>query len=289
MSISIAARLLQMLFQPLRQPLLYGLQQHRHLAIAPSNQHHPLLLRYHRYTEDDVRAAFTKAEIARVAFIRHGHTSPAPIDYERKLTPLGRIQSLLAGSSYGRELYPYFSKALCSPAPRCTETAELFFDSASVALATTSTAEDVVQMPTLQLHKEMYDGTMQPAGSRLFKSIGYAPLRTYLENPVEEDATAAKIVFGEYAQNSLDLLWNAVQTSEDENNETNNKQGGKALTLLFFAHAIYLPAVALEFAMTVGCNHGVDFILDTNTKEAEGFLVRIDTKSASLLHRPYKE
>ena len=276
-------------------------QQNRHLSLLPTQQH-PLLPLPSPLKSDassvatsvTIQTSFLQSNISRIAFIRHGNTSPSPtgIDFERTLTDVGRAQSIAAGASYGvQDLYPYHEKmALCSPAPRCVETAELFL-SASWQELKKRGSEITFQMPPLKLHPQMYDGTMQPEGSRLFRSIGYAPLRTYLDNPIQEDAEAARRVLGEYAHSCLDLLWDA--SSENSAISKVQAKNDRGTTLLVFAHAIYLPAAALGFAMAIGCgndisagNRDVDLILDTNTKEAEGYLVRIDTKTVSLLHRP---
>ncbi|KAL7543951.1 hypothetical protein ACHAXR_013364 [Thalassiosira sp. AJA248-18] len=144
-------------------------------------------------------------------------------------------------------------------------------------------------MPPLRLYSKLYDGTMQPDGSRLFRSIGYAPLRSYLENPNVGDAESARCVLGEYARTSLDIIWDVAANHHHEDNFISKANK----TLLFFAHAIYLPSAALGFAAAIGCGNRstekgetVDLILDTNTEEAEGYCVHIDTQSVSLLHRP---
>lgn len=133
----------------------------------------------------------------------------------------------------------------------------------------------------------MYDGTMQPEGSRLFRSIGYAPLREYLENPNANDANSAKFVLGEYAQTSLDVIWEEVIAEHDSGAAEKSADSKNGETLLFFAHAIYLPSAALGLASAVGCiGEELDVVLDTNTQEAQGFLVHIHDQTVSLLQRP---
>ena len=123
---------------------------------------------------------------------------------------------------------------------------------------------------------------MQPEGSRLFAKIGYAPVRSYLENENLEDAAAARIVLGNYARSSLDIVW----ATTNESNQNVTPDIGIDKTLLFFAHAIYLPSAALCLAAALDCSDGMDLILDTNTKEAEGYCIDIDKENVSLLCRP---
>ncbi|KAL9178352.1 hypothetical protein ACHAXT_001780 [Thalassiosira profunda] len=271
---------------------------------CPSLQH-PLLPLPDRTSESDaiklsaadIQHAFRERSIDRVAFIRHGNTAPAPKDIDRELTELGRAQSRAAGLSYGfGSLCPYYEgAALCSPAGRCVETAQLFLHAAlQLQQLENGAGADTIAMPRLELWHELYDGTMQPEGSRLFKSLGYAPLRVYLENQNKRDRKAAKMVLGGYASDALDAIWDVVRArggegvfDEEQRNiaETKSDEGK---TLLFFGHAVYLPSVALGFASAIGCDDGtaMDLILDTNTKEAEGYCVDVDKQSVSLLCRP---
>ena len=282
--------------------------QNRHIAILPSQQH-PLLplppptvaFDANSVTNTDataitspsaVQEAFLQSHITKVAFIRHGNTAPSPtgVDYDRSLTELGRQQSRIAGSSYGvRELFPYYEKgALCSSAPRCVETAHIFLDASFKTLKDSNKEDRNISMPPLNLQSNMYDGTMQPEGSRLFRSIGYAPLRSYLENTNEDDANAARCVLGGYARLSLDIIWEMVLKHDLDNDKKallRKHKEGIGTTLLIFSHAIYLPSVALGCAMAIGCRE-VDLLLHTNTKEAEGYIVHVDTQSVSLLNRP---
>lgn len=258
------------------------------LRLLPSSQH-PLLplpievadtsSSHVPLAPSEIQASFLESGITKVAFIRHGNTAPASNDFERTLTELGRKQSRAAGASYGIELYPFFNEALCSSAPRCIETANLFLKS----LAETIQQDDEgFVMPKLSLQEIMYDGTMQPEGSRLFSDIGYAPIRSYLENEDPKDAAAAKIVLGNYARSSLDIMWATTK----ESNQNATPDTGINRTLLFFAHAIYLPSAALCLAAALDCSDGMDLILDTNTKEAEGYCIDIDKENVSLLCRP---
>lgn len=235
-------------------------------------------------------SALTAAGIGRVAFIRHGNTAPSPngVDFERQLTNVGREQSRAAGASYGADrLQPFHQLALCSPAPRCVETANIFLDA---ALKNSSSDSIARTAPELDLVAGLYDGTMQPEGSRLFQLIGYAALRDYLENPNEEDRNAALDVLGSYAKVALEGIFNSGGRGTTDKGEVVGAAGNysrKTTTLLFFAHAIYLPSAALGLAEFVGCSQsGIDLVLSTNTKEAEGYVVDLLEKEISLLVRP---
>lgn len=211
------------------------------------------------------------AGISKVAFIRHGNTNKAPIggtDFDRQLTDLGRDQARAAGLSYGVDLHPFYPVALCSPAPRCVETAKIFLDAAGVA-------EEQIKFV---YNQDLYDGTMQPEGSRLFKKIGYAPLRDFYEDSDEDDRRVAHEVLGSYAESSLNAIKEVAHDSEMSINSDDKS------TLLFFAHAVYLPGASLCLASASGCM-GVDLCLDTNTKEAEGYLVDLEKRKCSLLCR----
>lgn len=246
------------------------------IADTSKNNHTPL-------APSEIQTTFLESGISKVAFIRHGNTAPAPIDFERTLTDLGRAQSRAAGASYGIDLYPFCDEALCSSAPRCIETATLFLKSLEETMQQDNHGE--YAMPKLSLQDDLYDGTMQPEGSRLFKKIGYAPVRSYLDNENQDDAEAARIVLGNYARSSLDTMFNAA-TKERNHNATPGVDVCR--TLLFFAHAVYLPSAALCLAAALDCNNGMDLIFDTNTKEAEGYCIDIDVdkENVSLLRRP---
>jgi len=244
----------------------------------------------------DIQNTFRDANIDKVAFIRHGNTAPSAVNYERRLTDLGRSQSQLAGASFGiQKLYTYYEQAaLCSSASRCVETATLFLDSSLELLLegehkTENNGNDTIQMPPIQLHSQLYDGTMQPEGSCLFRSIGYAPLREYLENPNEDDANAARSVLGQYANASLNTIWNVVASHPRYGDKSMFKTDSGCLdkTLPLFAHAVCLPSAALGLAAAIGCGSKcTDLVLDTNTEEAEGYCAHIKTASVSLLHLP---
>ena len=242
---------------PFRRTLL------NHLAFASASFPKPPLNFYPK--------AILSAGVSQVAFIRHGNTNKAPIggtDFDRQLTDLGRDQAKAAGLSYGVDLQPFYPVALCSPAPRCVETAKIFLDAAGVA-------EEQIE---LVYNQDLYDGTMQPEGSRLFKKIGYAPLRNYYEDPDEDDRRVAHEVLGSYGISSLNAI-KEIAYDSGVSNHSDDKS-----TLLFFAHAVYLPAASLCLASASRCmDGGLNLCLDTNTKEAEGYLVDLEKRKCSLL------
>ena len=250
--------------------------------------------------------ALISGGIGRVAFVRHGNTAPSETgaDFDRLLTDLGRDQAQSAGSSYGRDLFEipvggcggsavggggFHPAALCSPAPRCVETANIFLDAAARRGGVTSPAPS---SPLLVMFPDLYDGTMQPEGSRLFREIGYAPLRDYVERPHDDGCggdrrEVARSVLGDYARSALGAI---RKVAEEGTLEADRRPPDTTTTLLLFAHAIYLPAAALGLAEACGCDgggfRGTDLILSTNTKEAEGYLVDVDRQEIHLLQRP---
>lgn len=217
-----------------------------------------------------------EAGISKIAFLRHGKTSPAldGVDFNRQLTAEGQLQADQAGLSFGRhDLPPYFPCVLVSPSPRTIETAEIFLKSAGVV--------DLVKLQRLPI---AYDGTMQPGGHALFKKIGYAPLVNYIDNKdSDSDRKTAQRLLSQYAQNIADVIYEVA----NQNKCTNS--AAKASTLLFVGHAIYLPAAALGIASIVRCdNVSQSLILSSVTREAEGYLVDLDKSSVRYLARPAK-
>ena len=122
-----------------------------------------------------------KATDVRIAYLRHGNTEPNEVDFDRMLTKKGRWQAVAAAKSYGLSLRPFLPTALSSEAPRAVETAKLFL-------------EDAGRDVELVTDRSLYDGTMQPDGSAVFREIGYAPLDFYLKDG------RANAVLGEYAE-----------------------------------------------------------------------------------------
>ena len=220
---------------------------------------------------DAFAATLAHAGIQRVGFLRHGKTAPAENgnDFERQLTDIGREQALEAGASFGKEQRPFFPTILVSPAPRTMETAKLFCKAAG---------EEEYQF---SFPPVLYDGTMQPEGSKLFRKIGYAPLKDYLDAEGENDRQVARIVLGEYAHNVAQVMMESVR------NTPKREIRNDATTLWMVGHAIYLPSAALGVASLLHCDEsGKNVILSTNTVEAEGYLIDALGQSVSYLTRP---
>lgn len=214
----------------------------------------------------NLRLALDTANISKLAFLRHGNTSPSVSgdDFDRVLTDKGRRQARTAGRSYGEKLLPLFSSALISPAPRTMETANIF-------LAEIGCDEFVDAEPV----DALYDGCMQPKGSALFRQLGYAPLRSYLEHQDDQFRQDAVSVLGDYASAAVDAIVDSTAS---------NAPSPEPATSLLVAHAIYLPATALVAASLIGCKD-IDAMLDTNTGEAEGYLIDVPSQTVEYLSR----
>jgi hypothetical protein len=98
------------------------------VLMAAFAQMHRLLPGKPARSYDDFLSIMNKAKISRIAFLRHGKTAPSTggVDFDRLLTDVGRGQATDAGLRFGKDLKPFFSPVLVSPAPRTVETAELF-------------------------------------------------------------------------------------------------------------------------------------------------------------------
>jgi hypothetical protein len=222
---------------------------------------------------DAFRTVCEKAGITRVGFLRHGKTAPKPVgghDFDRLLTDEGRKQAEEAGLSFGRDLKPFYSALIVSPAPRTMETADLFL--------ATAQARDCTLKPV----KSIYDGTMQPKGSALFQKIGYAPLRDYLDSKDAEDRDLSRNLLGMYADTVVKVM---SETVAESSSGTIPREAGT--TLWMVGHAIYLPAAALGVASIVGSSDsGIETILSSNTREAEGYLIDLEDADVTYLARP---
>jgi hypothetical protein len=240
----------------------------------------------------NLHQAIEKANITKLLFLRHGQTAPIPDkgrDYDRVLTDMGRTQANRSGEIFGKNLQPYFSPALVSPAPRAMETAQLFLAASSV--------EEIKLLPI----KSLYDGTLQPKGEPLFQKLGYAPLKDYLENENDQIKNDARLVLGDYAESIIQSIIKTIESSSTPPPPppTTTTENNIEKTLLIVAHAIYLPAAALGVAsLLLGCdNNGssssssslpspsMEIILSTNTKEAEGYLIDPKDHSVRYLSR----
>ena len=221
-----------------------------------------------------------KATDVRIAYLRHGNTEPNEVDFDRMLTKKGRWQAVAAAKSYGLSLRPFLPTALSSEAPRAVETAKLFL-------------EDAGRDVELVTDRSLYDDTMQPEGSAVFREIGYAPLDFYLKDG------RANAVLGDYAETAAARVAATL---------AGFGQCSRRRTLVVVGHvlarcraprrrrdvspsgpstqAIYLPAAALFAAEALGCDQkGRSQILGCDTQEAEGYLVEPDG-AVSLLRRP---
>jgi broad specificity phosphatase PhoE len=217
------------------------------------------------------RSACQKAGVTKIGFLRHGNTSPKPQDghdFDRQLTDLGREQVREAGASFGRNLKPFYATMLVSPAPRTMETAQLFLKS--------SHAEEDCAIKPVQ---GLYDGTMHPEGSVIFQKIGYAALIDYVDTCADKkDKEMIRHLLGLYANAVIDSITNVID-------ETNVVEGND-FTLWMVGHAIYLPAAALGVATQLDCHDdGLNVILSSNTKEAEGYLIDVEKSEAMYLSR----
>ncbi|GAX11085.1 hypothetical protein FisN_9Hh175 [Fistulifera solaris] len=200
------------------------------------------------------------AGVRRIGFLRHGKTLPCINDWERPLSEIGRQQAIEAGQSFGKELEPHHPFLLVSPAPRTVETARLF-------------------CPAASLHpiQSLYDGTIQPGGSAIFRKIGYAPLRDYLENENQQERELMHQLLGAYAR----------ETTTAINNHLKETKSSKDCTLWIVGHAIYLPSAVVGLAQAAGfASDSFQIALSTSTQEAEGYLVDFATQSVRYLQRP---
>ena len=243
------------------------------------------------------RADFTKypldrllqqSSVSKIAFLRHGNTAPSSVDFDRVLTPLGKSQSIDAGIKFGKQLcWPLHHMIYSSPAPRACETAKLFLASTKQSFSGPVFTGSRKDNHEIKCIPKLYDGTMQPEGSELFKKHGYAPLKQYLKD--EDDTIVAQKIFGDYAYDVVDVIRKEFEYATRNHSETGT-------TLLIVGHAIYLPAAALGMALETNIcsyksldndkpNKNIDLLMDTNTKEAEGYLLNIEQKSVTLLCR----
>jgi hypothetical protein len=263
------------------------------------SHNHPIdwLLSYIDNGEDlsDFGSILSNAGIHQMALIRHGNTGPAEIDFQRQLTPLGQTQARIAGETFGkkqerhRRLLPFYPKILFSPAPRTEETARIFvraatnnMDQENGAAASPLSLFQWISIPVA------YDGTMQPGGNALFRKIGYAPLMAYTETMDIDDRTLARTLLGQYAHDVMvEIQRHVLQVESNDVYQSSNTQAGDdnaKTTLLFFGHAIYISALALGIASQVGGRNNESnskLILETFTREAEGFLIPIVSSSST--------
>ena len=246
-----------------------ALSHHRN----PSQLLYELLPAPWNANSDKFRSKLVEENVSKIGFLRHGQTAKSQgIDFDRLITDYGRMQAHIAGSSFGKELKPFYCSILCSPAPRTVETAKIFLDSSG-------------ETRNLVTPEILYDGTMQPMGSELFKTIGYAPLEDYLNHPDKALRTDARKVLGAYSHAVVSTIFNEVSNKHDIDYHDGASDSSASSTLWMVGHAIYLPAVALGVASLLGCND-CEVILQCNTKEAEGYLIDVHSSSVTYISRP---
>jgi Histidine phosphatase superfamily (branch 1) len=255
-------------------------------------------------TPETLQSRLQDAGVAKIAFLRHGKTAPAMngVDFDRLLTDEGRQQAKDAGRIMAKYLLPFYPRCLVSPAPRTMETAQLFFQAAAVAATCTnntltnpeySSASIPIKLEPIPI---LYDGVMQPEGSRLFRQLGYAPLSAYLHHSDTNDRNAARTVLGEYASHVAQALskelFDSSQVNDDPGNSSHRAKVDKqhqqpGTTLCVVGHAIYLPAAALGVAALLDCcdPESEKVMLSTNTREAEGYLINLQRRNVTYLSR----
>ena len=231
---------------------------------------------------DEFLGLLRQSSVSRIGFLRHGNTLPSETgkkDFDRLLSDKGRDQVKEAGRSFGAGLMPFFPYLLVSPSPRTVETAEIFLNAAGV------TDGDVRLKPVPSL----YDGTVQPEGSAVFRKIGYAPLRDYVGedgDDVTGDRATMRKLLSEYA---TDVVQAIVELLRDKNGISGAQMGRRSdegTTLWIVSHAIYLPSAVLGVALLAHCDAAsLDVVLSTSTREAEGYLVSIKEASVQYLSR----
>jgi hypothetical protein len=128
----------------------------------------------------------------------------------------------------------------------------------------------------------LYDGTMQPKGSELFRKIGYAPLSSYLENDDDDIRIRSQLVLGSYANSCVESIIEQISASTPQ---AVLPSYPPFYTLLVVGHAVYLSAAALAVCSLLGCHDSKNIILQTNTREAEGYLIDRQAKSVKYLSR----
>ena len=200
-----------------------------------------------------------------VAFVRHGNTGPAASDLARALTDLGRQQCRSAAEGYVKRLAPIAPLVACSPAGRCVETATIALDEGKLVEGGKA-AFLLVTCPSI------YDVMMQPnSSSEIWKKLGYSPLRAY-----REGGQAIIDRLESYADTCLDEIAGVAARNSGSGD-------GERRTLVVCGHAVYLPSMALALASERQLGQtAIDAILDFNTTEVSGYLIKSD--SVELLH-----
>jgi len=58
----------------------------------------------------------------------------------------------------------------------------------------------------------LYDGTMQPEGSAIFRKIGYAPLRDYVDNENQADRASMRRLLSSYTLSTVQAMIEPMQS-----------------------------------------------------------------------------
>lgn len=255
---------------------------------------------------NNLLARLSTLNIDKIAFLRHGNAPSFPdlLDFDRTLSSLGKRQCASSAAAFKSTLLePIYSTIVCSPSPRTIETAKIFLintdtDSAEGEVGKNGSSLNDQRTYTYYSIDGLYDATMQPSGNALFQKHGYNPLRAYLEDDNENDRYEARRVLGGYAQIFLDAMDGAIgvdmdlpststcsMSDEGLSSYNDNDNVNDTQTLLFVGHAVYLPSAVLGLNSVLGgfSKDYLDLVLDTNTKEAEGYLVNLRKREIELL------
>lgn len=256
---------------------------------------------------ESFRKCLEFAGIGRIAFVRHGNTTTTPellaaqkqqqdqkyiADFDRMLSLIGQEQARQAGRTYGRKLLaPFYNRAvLVSPAPRAMDTARWLVSEAA-AIDEPPMPPRGKATPPLIPTPILYDGTLQPGGSIMFQTIGYAPLQSYIAHSDPELRATAQRILGSYARNVICEIHRQVDENNNKikSNDTTSTMTSTTTTLLVVGHSVYLPAAALGVAVLLGRgsptpgterHHAVLF--EQAPDEAEGYLVDVVGNRPSL-------
>jgi hypothetical protein len=89
----------------------------------------------------------------------------------------------------------------------------------------------------------LYDGTMQPEGFKLFKQLGYAPLRDYIENENDECRIPSQEILGTYAISCVEAMIDTVSDPAQSNPDT-------VCTLMMVGHAVLSSCSCISCSVT---------------------------------------
>ena len=101
----------------------------------------------------------------------------------------------------------------------------------------------------------------------------------YVNSNDLEDRDLSRHLLGQYADTVIQVMASTLEASSAANTDMT--------TFWFVGHAIYLPAAVLGVSSLVNCKEsGIEIILSSNTKEAEGYLIDLQNSEATYLARP---